>query len=226
MIQTSEDKFMSINIEYKFSSYIGNREASDCITEYTAVLYAGDYDDNSLNEYVGEICFKIINLSLAKDEGFDIYEMFDTYEYTFRHGQNFYNFKTGTFKKPILKEFPEIEIEFNRICIIESIGIVPKFRGKNMGAKAFKDLAWHFNHCILFILQPFPLQFGNPQSNVEFLTKLDMSKFEKNEKKATTALSNYYQTWGFKKIKGVKDLMFYCPLYRNESFDNIDMEDF
>lgn len=221
-----EDNFLSISIEYSFSSGIGSREASDCITEYTATLYAGDYGDNSLNEYAGEIDFKIINISQAEAEGFDIYELFDTYEYTFRHGQNFYDFSKGTFKKPILNEFPDLEFGCNKLCIIETIGVIPKFRRKGIGAKAFKDLIWRFDYCELFMLQPYPLQFELPDNNRALSGKLVLDKFEKNEKKATALLSNYYQSWGFKKIKGIKDLLFYCSLYRNEAFDNINMDDY
>lgn len=221
-----EENKLYIQIEYSFSSVIGSREASDCITEYIAILYVGDYADNSLNEYAGEINFKIINLSQAEAEGFDIYELFDTYEYTFRHGQNFYDFSKGTFKKPILNEFPDLEFDYNKLCIIETIGIIPKFRGKSIGARVFKDLVWHFDDCELFILQPYPLQFELPDNNRALSKKLVLDKFEKNEKKATASLSKYYQSWGFKKIKGIKDLLFYCSLYQNESFDNIDMDDF
>ena len=217
---------LSINIEYSFSSTIGSREASDCIMEYTAILYAGDYADNSLNEYAGEIDFKIINLGQAEAEGFDIYELFDTYEYTFRHGQNFYNFSKETLKKPILNEFPDLEFECNKLCIIETIGIIPKFRGKSIGPRAFKDLVWRFDYCALFILQPYPLQFELPDNNRALSKKLDLDKFDKNKKKATKSLIKYYHSWGFKKIKGIKDLLFYCSLYQNESFDNIDMDDF
>jgi len=140
-----EDDFLSISIEYKFSSHIGSRKASDCIKEYNAILYEGGFADNTHNKYVGEIDFKIIYLNQSEVEGIDIYEIFDTYEYTFRHRQNFYDFKKDTFKKPILNEFPDLEFEYGRICIIETIGILPKFRRKGIGAKAFKDLIWNFD---------------------------------------------------------------------------------
>ncbi len=222
-----EDNFLSICIEYTFSSCIGSREASDCIKEYIAILHAAEYADNMVNEYAGEIDFKIVCLGQAEEEGFDIYEIFDTYEYTFRHGQEFYDFKKGDFKKAILSEFPDIDFDCRRICIIETMGIIPKFRGKNIGAKTFKDLVWNFGQdCGLFIIQPYPLQFEFPENNAHLLPKLNLEKFEKNKKKATESLSKYYQSWGFKKIKGVKDLLFYCPMYQNDTFDKIDMDDY
>lgn len=220
-----EEDSLSIQIEYRFSSCIGSREESDCIKEYLAVLYEGIYADIGLNEYAGEMKFKIIYLSQAENEGLDIYELFDTYEYTFRHGQNFYDFKRETFAKPLLKAYPDLEFNCSKICIVETMGVIPKFRGQNVGAKAFKDLVWNFGQdCPLFIIQPYPLQFEFPENNTNLLSKLELEKFEKNKKKATESLSKYYQSWGFQKIKGIKDLLFYCALYRNEAFENIEME--
>lgn len=217
-----KDNFLYLHVVYSFSSGIGSRESSDCITEYKGVVYA-DVDDNGItNEYAGEIDFKIINLRQAEDQGFSIYELFDTYEYTFRHGQSFYDLFKNAFKKSVLNQFPELEFGCNNLCIIETIGIIPKYRGKGIGAGVFKDLVWHFDHCELFILQPYPLQFEPDSGGRTLSHKLDLDKFEKNQKKAIDSLSRYYQSWGFKKIKGIKELLFYCTLCRNEAFDNID----
>jgi hypothetical protein len=221
------EDFLSISIEYKFTSSLGTREESDCIKSHQAIIYAGGYADNTHNEYAGEIDFKVIYLSQAEAQGLSIYDMFDTYEYTFRHSQNFYDFRKGTFKAPLLKEFSDLEFGCNRICIIEKIGIIPKFRGKGIGAKAFKDMVWHFGEaCELFLLQPYPLQFENPGNDHPLLSRLELEKFEKDKRKATASLSKYYESWGLKKIKGIKDLLFYCPMYRNAAFDNIDMDDY
>jgi len=222
-----EDDFLSFNIEYRFSSFISSREATDCIKEYRGIIYSGEYADNSRNKYAGEIHFKILFLGQAEAEGLDIYELFDTYEYTFRHGQAFYDLNKGIFKKSIIKEFPDLEFGCSKICIIETIGIIPEFRGKNIGTKVFKDLIWNFGEdCALFILQPYPLQFEFSENNAQLLLKLKLKQFEKDKKKATASLSKHYQSWGFKKIKGVKDLLFYCPLYKNDVFDEIDMDDY
>ena len=196
-----EDDFLSFNIEYRFSSFIGSREVADCIKEYVATIYSGECADNTMNEYAGEIDFKIICLGQAEAEGLDIYELFDTYEYTFRHGQAFYDLNKGIFKKSILKEFPDLEFGCSKICIIETIGIIPEFRGKDMGAKVFKDLIWNFGDvCGLFILQPYPLQFEISENNGHLLQKLKLEQFEKDKNKATASLTNYYLSWGFKKI--------------------------
>lgn len=214
-----------LNIIYSSSSCLGRREAGDCITEYKGVVFADDNVNGINNEFAGEIHFKIINLNQAEAEGFDMYELFDTYEYTFRHSQDFYDFDKNSFRKPVINTFPDLEYGCSNVCLIETIGIMLKFRGKGIGAKVFKDLVWRFDHCELFILQPYPLQFEHPD-NRSLSQKLNLKLFAKDKKKAVASLSNYYQSWGFKKIKGIKELLFYCSLYSNEPFDNIDMENY
>lgn len=218
--------FLYPYVSYSFSSGIGSREVSDCITKYKGIVYVDDDDSSTTNEYVGEISFKIINLRQAEEQGFSMYELFDTDEYTFRHSQSFYDLFKNTFKKPVLNKFPELEYSCTNICILETIGIIPKYRGKVIGARVFKDLVWRFGHCELFILQPFPLQLEPSNPGGTLSLKLELDKFEKNPKKATDTLSKYYQSWGFEKIKGIKELLFYCTLYRNEAFDNLDLDNF
>ena len=94
------------------------------------------------------------------------------------------------------------------------MGVIPKFRGVKLGAKMFKDMVWNFGRrCGLFVIQPFPLQFEHPENDTQLLSKLELDKFEKNEKNAKSSLSKYYQSWGFEKIKGIKDFLFFCPLH-------------
>lgn len=100
-----------------------------------------------------------------------IFEVFDTYEYTFRHAQNFYDFEKDSLKRQVINMFPDLEFCCNKICIISTIGIIPKFRGKGLGVKLFNDLVWQFNYCALFVLQPYPLQFDQSNHNKDHIRK-------------------------------------------------------
>lgn len=219
-----EDNFLSINIEYGFSSGIGRRQPMDCITGCKAVMYA-EGSERLGKEYAGEIDFKIINLEQAEAEGFDIDEVFDSYACTERYGVDFYDFDSEIFNKFILNKFPNLEFYSKRICIIETIGIVPKFRGNGLGRKVFRNLVWHFDYCGLFVLHPYPLQFESPDNRSDLSLRLDLDSFEQDQRKATASLSKYYQSWGLEKIKGISSLLFYCTRYRNEIFDKIEMGD-
>ena len=114
----------------------------------------------------------------------------------------------------------------NRICIIETMSILPGLRGKKIGAKMFKDLVWNLgSEYSLYIIQPYPLQFEQYENNSKLLSILELERFEKAQEKAIKSLSDYYMTWGFKKLKPINDLLFYSPIHLNPVFDSIHMDD-
>ena len=53
----------------------------------------------------------------------------------------------------------------------------------------------------------------------------EFKEFEKNEKKAFSKLTSYFQKLGFEKIKGMNDLLFYCPFFVNKKLDEIDLNE-
>jgi len=83
---------MFINIEYTFSSSLGVDAEYKYIKVVKGKVFNGEFADNTENEFIGQIVFKILSLDEAKQDGFDIYQIFDNHEYTFRHGKSFYNF--------------------------------------------------------------------------------------------------------------------------------------
>jgi len=220
MNKTIED--LSINIEYTFSSYLGDVDEGRYIKEVKAIVYNGECADNKENELIGEMDFKLLNLEQAKEDGFWIYQIFDYYEYTFRHGQSFYNFQKNDFRKELYSHYNDNLFNEN-ICIIERMGLLPEYRGLGLGPRLFKDLVYHFkNHSALFMLQPYPLQFELVEKKG---IELGLETFEKNKAKAFKKLRAYYESWGLEKIKGIKDLLFYNAEVINEKFDNISLED-
>lgn len=210
-----------IEVNYQFSSYIASRDESDCIQNIQAKIYCID-EENHSSEFVGEIEFKIIHINKVEEYNFDIYTVFDEYEYTFRHAEEFYDFENNQFRDSLLKVFPDLEFA-SKICIIEKMLIKSQYRGNKLGARVFKDIVFNFDYCELFILQPYPLQFDNSLNN-DFKEKYNLNQLGQNEEKAIESLRKYYQSWGLKEIKGVKDLMFYSPFHRNDIFDNREME--
>lgn len=209
-----------LEMSYIFHSCIASRMESDCIQEVKVKIYSLD-EENNHREWVGEVEFKIIHIDRAEVNGFNIYDVFDEYEYTFRHSQEFYDFEKNQFKDNLLEVFPDLDYT-KKICIIEKIIVKPKFRGNKLGAKIFKDIVFNFDYCELFIVQPYPLQFDNSLEN-DFREQYNLHQLEQNERKAIHKLQKYYQTWGLRKIKGIKDLMFFSTIYRNDIFDSIEM---
>ena len=55
-----EDEFLTINVEYRFSSFLGTPDEESCIKDYNGKIYCGPYSDNTENEYIGEVNCKVI----------------------------------------------------------------------------------------------------------------------------------------------------------------------
>jgi len=216
---------LDINIEYTFSSGLGAVEENRYIKDVKATFYNGESVDNKLNERIGETEFKILDLEMAKNDEFDIYQLFDSYEYTFRHGEAIYDFEKEDFNQQVYKHYDDNLMNGN-VCLLERIYIVPAYRGLGLGPKLFKDLVLHFSrNASLFILQPHPLQFDNSLKDNEDKKWYELDAFEKSNLKAFEKLTSYYETWGFEKIKGIKDLLFFNAELVNPKFELIDINE-
>ena len=95
-----------------------------------------------------------------------------------------------------------------------------------MGSKLIKDAIFHFGAGkVLFIVQAYPLQFEADNDPDNWTSLMEIQQLEKNKKKAFKKLSKYYQSCGFEKIKGIKDLLFYNPVFTNKYLDAINFDE-
>jgi hypothetical protein len=183
-------------------------------------------EDGCPKMLIGKLMFKIIYVGEANNNNYDLYEIFDTYEYTFRHAQEFFDFETNEIKADIQKFYNYTFINSD-ICLIERIEILPEYRGRKIAAKATKDIIFHFGSgCELFILQAYPLQFEvKREEQNEWQSQLELGKFPIQEKKAFKQLKNYYKSWGFDEISGYNELLFLNPAIRNKKMERINLEE-
>lgn len=217
---------ISIKVEYTFSSGLGAMEEQRYIKAVKATFYSKENaDDEFCTKRIGETEFKILDLEMAKIDGYDIFDLFDTNEYTCRHGESFYDFEENDFKPKVYKHYNDNLINGN-ICLLESIYIIPDYRGLGLGPKLFKDLVLHFSrNASLFILQPHPLQFDDSLKSNADKKWHEFDAFEKSDVKAFEKLTSYYKSWGFEKISGIKDLMFLNAEIVNPKFDLINVNE-
>lgn len=214
----------SVVFNYRFQSGLGCYEHGRFVREVTSeIILVNDSDQDS--EKIGQIDFLIIYIDQTYDSDFSLYDILDAHsEYLARHIFKIIDYKTGSFISK-LENFYDFEIHGSNVCLIQKITVLPEYRGYKIGAKAIKDLIFHYSSgCGLFALQPFPLQFEAKISGDKDLDK-GLETFEKNQKKANAKLKSYYKSIGFEEIKGVKDLMFYNPAVINEKFSNLDLEE-
>jgi hypothetical protein len=225
-IKTDENMSDSfVTFKYQFDSGTGPLEGERYVRDIKMEIFSQDEDGFPIN-LIGKVEFKIIYVAEAIDSGYNLYEIFDSDEYTFRHSQTFFDFKTGAVKEAIQKYY-NYDIVQSNICILEKIEILPGYRGCKIGAKATKDIIFHFGSGIgLFVIQAFPLQFESKKKELdEWQKQQELSSFPSQENIAFKKLSDYYKSFGFDKIPGYKDLLFYNPAIRNARFDAIDLEE-
>ncbi len=212
------------SFKYEFNSGTGPVEAHRFLREFNMEIIA-DIDDMP-NRSAGKVRFIIVYIDKAINEGYDLHEIFDSTEYTFRHGQDFFDFETGEVKEDIMEHF-NYDLSASNICILENIEILPEFRGHKLAAKATKDIIFHFGAaCSLFVIQPYPLQFeARIGEETDWQKSLNLNEFPTNKAEAFKQLTNYYKSFGFEKIKGYKDLLFYNPILSNKKMDAINLEE-
>jgi GNAT superfamily N-acetyltransferase len=213
-----------ITFKYEFESGLGPMEAERYIRQFLInIISEGENEEKIL---AGKAVFKIVYLDQALNNGYNPYDVFDFYEYTFRLAEDFYDFDESDIKENIRK-FYHYDFLGTDICILERIEILPEFRGHNIAAKAIKDIIFHFGStCGLFVIQAYPLQFEvTSQEQDDWLDKLELKCFPGNEKLAFTQLRNYYKSIGFKKVPGCNNLLFYNPSFKNTKMDAIDLEE-
>lgn len=211
--------------QYEFKSCMGISEGVRYIQDIVVTIYKVD-DYGKPIDTIGRSTFKMMLLTQARNDEYDLEEIFDMTEYTYRIASEIFDFEESDLKQGILDYFGE-ELEYSNICILERLGIKPEYRGKGIARKLIKDIVHNWGAaCGVFVMQAFPLQ-GEPagyrRNGLEI--DLELDKLEPDMKKATKQLTAYYKSTGFKSIPGFKGLLFYTALLRNKKMDAISLEE-
>lgn len=215
-----EDDY-DIKFRYSFSSGLGPMEELRYVREIDLYIELFNIDGQIL-EVIGEVNFLSIYLENAINNEEPIYDILDAHsEYLARHSFAVFDFNNLDFREPI-HEYYNHQIFGSNFCLIKEVKILPPYRKMNLGIKALKDIIFHFSSgTSLFLIQPFPLQFGSKRIDNSY----QLDQMEKDEQKAFNNLKEYYKSYGFEEIVGIDDLLFYNPALKNEKLDSIDLEE-
>lgn len=229
MITKSELQYLDIEFKYTFISPIGPMEGNRYIQDI-AVEIIKTNECGSTPVLIGKGKVKILLLSQAMNDHYDIFEIFDTESYTMRIGNMIYDFDNYEIKEDLQRKLFGDDIMFNpNICIFERMMILPEYRGLGIGAKFVKDRFHYFSTaCGLIVMQPFPLQLESSHAlgrDNEFESKMGYDEMEHDSRKAMKSLKNYYKRIGYITVRGYKDLMFLIPNVKNDKLDAIDLEE-
>ena len=229
MNSISKDKNLDIIFRYQFCSFLGPMEEERYVQKIFVDIVKTDDSGNDV-QIIGKASIKIILVAQALDDGYDIYDVFDTDSYTMRIGDEIYDFENDDIKEDLGRQlFGDDYMANPNICIFERLTILPEYRGLGIAAKFIKDNFFFFNTaCGLIVMQPFPLQFeaeGTHAKCSDFERQMEYDQMEKDENKARKSLINFYKKVGFLSVKGYDDLMFLLPEFKNKKLDAIDLNE-
>lgn len=218
-----------IEFRYQFCSFLGQLEGERYIQEIFVDIVKTD-DSGKDVQIIGKASIKIMLLSQALDDNFDIFQIFDSDSYTMRVGEEIYDFRYGDIKEDLRRKlFGDDYMTNPNICIFERLTILPEYRGLGIAAKFIKDNFFFFSTtCGLIVMQPFPLQFEAESTLAkcsDFERQMEYDQMEKDENKARKSLINFYKKVGFISVKGYDDLMFLLPGFKNKKLDAIDLNE-
>ena len=218
-----------IEFRYQFCSFLGQLEGERYIQEIFVDIVKTD-DSGKDVQIIGKASIKIMLLSQALDDNFDIFQIFHSDSYTMRVGEEIYDFRYGDIKEDLRRKlFGDDYMTNPNICIFERLTILPEYRGLGIAAKFIKDNFFFFNTaCGLIVMQPFPLQFeaeGTLAKCSDFERQMEYDQMEKDENKARKSLINFYKKVGFISVKGYDDLMFLLPGFKNKKLNAIDLNE-
>jgi len=214
----------AIDFHYSFVSGIGPWDELHFVKAHQMRIEAFDiYTEEHME--IGKVEFLIIYLEQLVESAFHAYHVFDAYsEYLFEHMSKIFDGDNGMFTDEILDHYGGQIPRYN-ICLIHEIQILPKFRGRNIGAQAIKDLVFHYGAgCGLIVAQPYPMQFESKE-RIEENKPLELEQFTDDEEMAGYKLYAYYQRVGFQPIQGIDDLLFYNTSFRNDKLDELDLDE-
>lgn len=224
-----EPQYLDIEFRYTFRSPIGPIEGERYIQDIAVeIIKTDEYGNNPV--IIGKGNVKILLLSQAINDHYDIFEIFDTESYTMRIGEMIYDFDNYDIKEDLQRKLFGYEgMDNPNICIFERMMILPEYRGLGIGAKFVKDRFHYFSSaCGLIVMQPFPLQLESSRAlgrDNEFESKMGYDEMEHDSRKAMKSLKDYYKRIGYITVRGYKDLMFLVPDFKNDKLDAIDLEE-
>ena len=173
MNSISKDKNLDIIFRYQFCSFLGPMEEERYVQKIFVDIVKTDDSGNDV-QIIGKASIKIILVAQALDDGYDIYDVFDTDSYTMRIGDEIYDFENDDIKEDLGRQlFGDDYMANPNICIFERLTILPEYRGLGIAAKFIKDNFFFFNTaCGLIVMQPFPLQFEAEGTRMEEALRL------------------------------------------------------
>jgi len=184
------------SIDYRtFSVFTG--ESDDYILDITGDLYVEEWDEE--DNCSDPIKIGTINCYFVNTEEFSALDTLDAHSQELATFMCLYD-EDGNYSDRLLNQIYGCE-RGNNLFVVAKLEILPEYRGRKFGLfflqKAIRAFA---NGCSVTAIHPSPLQFCN--SFVDVKDEDEKIKIQKQFKKATNKLKEYYSRIGFETLEG------------------------
>ncbi len=200
-----QTQFMEELFSIEYSSYatMASNDESKYLTEINGSILVFD-EDEKLIDIAGKFSFMYVNISLAEQDGFSLYELFDSDHDLLVISECIWDGENDVLKSIDAKNFDIFNGD--NLFVLQFIEISEKYRGRNLSVVAIKDAISRFgNGCSLMVFRLFTLQH-TPQDPIneeekKWLEKLNLDALEADEEQAFYKLAAFFQSIGFTNIE-------------------------
>ncbi|MTI86593.1 MAG: hypothetical protein FH748_01350 [Balneolaceae bacterium] len=212
-----------LQVEYKMVSDVPNYEPDRYINTYQLSVLASTLEEEKYYE-IGRGEVRLILESLAVNDHFDMFNVFDSFHTTMELGGEIYDFDERQIIDEI-RQFYDDDILYPNILLLERLELAKEYRGLGIGKRVIKDIVERFSFCAgLIALKAFPLQLESGRGlDDDWKKRVALEELERDEEKVKYKLYHYYQNLGFESPLN-NEFFFINPALKNKKFESISLE--
>ncbi len=190
------------SISYHISSDLGEDSPKKYINSIEAEVFVNALSGTTIR--VGRVFLKIILVTQARKNNYNFQKIFNCFPTTKDLAKNILCIPLDDFEAPLTIYHSSSDFKTD-ICLIETIELLPAFRGKGLGKEVLNDIVHRFGPmCSAFFIQAIPFQLNTIKELTQNINEMDEfskqmeygdSKFD--EEGAIYKLYAFFQKSGF-----------------------------
>jgi GNAT superfamily N-acetyltransferase len=210
------------HLRYRMETPSGiHEDISNYLIECTAEIIGRTFD-GSCEMRLGLLEFTLIRVSLACDEGADLFTLFDHNQEILSLAEALFDPGFEKYAVPVQAVFPET-FEHEDILYVRKIEVLPAARGQRLGLSALYRVARDWDSgCGLVALNPHPLQCGQADVDEAEWHRLELGGFPSDLKSARKRLTRHFGGLGFRST-GVSPYLLRSSKLRQIPVDELDI---
>jgi hypothetical protein len=213
---------LQTHLRYRMETPSGTHEdPSDYLMDCSAEIVGRTFDE-SCEVRLGFIEFTLIRVTLACEQGANLFTVFDHDEKVLHLAEALFDRDFAEYVKPVQAAFPET-FEHEDILYVREIEILPVARGQRLGLSALYRVARDWDGgCGLVALDPHPMQCGKSGVDEAEWQRLELGGFPADVKSARERLARHFGGLGFKTI-GTSPYLLRSSKLRHIPVDELDI---